>query len=139
MHTQAIIRSRCFPTDLENMAFITPTGMYCYNVMPFVLKNVRATYQRMMSCIFETLLGKSMEAYIEDMLVKSKSREDHLSHLRQAFQLMRLHHLRLNPDKCAFRVESGNFLGFLVSRRGTKMAPDQTKAIIQMQSLVTKK
>ena len=56
-----------------------------------------------------------MEAYIDDMVVKSKSREDHLAHLREAFQLMRLHDLRLNVDKYAFGVESGNFLGFLVS------------------------
>ena len=56
-----------------------------------------------------------MEAYIDDMLVKSKSRKDHLAHLREAFQLMRSYCLRLNPDKYAFGVEFGNFLGFLVS------------------------
>ena len=128
-----------FPPDSENMTFITPTGMYCYNVMPFGLKNVEATYQYMMSCIFEPLLGKSMEAYIDDMLIKLKSREDHLAHLRQAFQLMRLHHLLLNLYKCSFGVESRNFLGFLVSRGEIEMAPDQARAIIQMQPLVTKK
>ena len=56
-----------------------------------------------------------MEVYIDDMLVKSKSREDHLAHLREAFQLMRTHHLRLKPDKCVFGVGSENFLEFLVS------------------------
>ena len=80
-----------------------------------------------------------MEAYIDDMLVKSKSREDHLSHLRDAFQLMWLYHLRLNPGKCSFGVGYGNFLGFLVSQRGSEMALDQVKAIDKMKPLVTKK
>ena len=107
--------------------------------MPFGLKNAEVTYQRMMSRIFEPLLGKSMEAYIDNMLVKSKSRENHFTHLQEVFQLMRLHHLRLNPDKCAFRVESGNFLKFLVSRRGIEMALNQFKVIVQMPPHKTKK
>ena len=75
----------------------------------------------MMSRIFEPLLGKNMEAYIDDRLVKSKSREDHLAHLREAFQLMRSHCLRLNPNKCTFGVRSRNFLGFSVIQRGIEM------------------
>ena len=62
-----------FTPDLENTTFITSTRMYCYNVIPFVLKNARAPYQRMMSRIFEPLLGKTMEAYIDDMLVKLRT------------------------------------------------------------------
>ena len=70
-----------YPPDSANMAFITSIEMYCYNVMPFGLKNAEATYQLMMSHIFEPLLGRTMEAYIDDMLVNSKSREDHIAHL----------------------------------------------------------
>ena len=92
--------------------------------MSFGLKNVGMTCQRIMSFIFEPILGKSMESYIDDMMVKSQLHEDHLTHLRVAFQLMRLHHLRSNLDKWAFRVESRNFLRFLVSIRGIEMAPD---------------
>ena len=80
-----------------------------------------------------------MEAYIDDMLVISKSREYHIDHLRGPFQLMRLHRLHLNPDKCAFRVGSGNFLGFLVSQSGIEMALKQVKAIEQMQPPIAKK
>ena len=69
----------------------------------------------MMSSIFEPLLGKTMEVYIDDMLVKLRLWRDHLVHLREAFELMRRHQLRLNPGKCVFRVGFGNFLGFLVS------------------------
>ena len=64
-----------------------------------------------------------MKAYIDDILVKSKSRRDHLDNLQEVFYLMRQHRLRLNPAKCAFRVSLGNFLGFLVSQRGIEMAP----------------
>ena len=62
-----------YPPDSENMTFITPIGMYCYSVMPFGSKNAEATYQRMMSRVFEPLLGRTMEAYIDDMMVISKS------------------------------------------------------------------
>ena len=93
----------------------------------------------MMSHIFEPLFGRTMEAYIDDMLVKSRSREDHLDQLRDAFQLMRVHCLRLNPEKCAFGVGSRNFLGFLISQREIEMAPSQVQAIGKMQPPITKK
>ena len=80
-----------YPLDLANTTFITPTWMYCYNVMPFDLKNAEASFRCMTSCIFEPLLVKTMKAYIDDMLIKSKSREVHIAHLRGAFKLMRLH------------------------------------------------
>ena len=76
----------------------------------------------MISRLFEPLLGRTMEAYIDNMLVKLKSRENHIAHLREVFQLMMLHRLRLNPYKCAFGVRFGNFLRFLVSQRGIEMA-----------------
>ena len=93
--------------------------------MSFNSKNAGATYQCMMFGMFGPLLGKTIEVYIDDVLVKSKSRSNHLAYLREAFQLMRLHHLRLNPDKCAFGVKFEKFLGFLVSKRGIEMVPEQ--------------
>ena len=77
-----------------------------YILLFLIKKNAEVTYQRMMSRIFEPLLEKTLQAYIDDMLVKSISHDDHLAHLRQAFHLMRLHQLRLNLDKCAFGIES---------------------------------
>ena len=70
-----------YPLDAEKTTFITPHGLYCYNVMPFGLKNVGATYQRLVTKIFRPLIGESMEIYIDDMLVKSKKRDDHTRHL----------------------------------------------------------
>ena len=111
-----------YPPDEPKTAFITPYDMYCYKVMSFGLKNVGVTYQRMMSRVFEPLLGKTMEVYIDDILVKSRPRKDHLAHLREAFCLLWQYQLRLNLAKCAFAVSSSNFLGFLVFQRGIEMA-----------------
>ena len=104
-----------FSLNLSSTTFIMPTGMYFYNLMSFGIKNVRATNQCMMSHMLEIMLGKTMEVYIDDMLVKLKSRDNHLAHMQETFQLMRQHHLRLNLNKCTFGVESKKFLSFLVS------------------------
>ena len=97
--------------DVEKTVFITSRGLYCYNVMPFGLKNARATYQRLVARIFQLLIGKTMEVYIDDMLVNSKERPDHMKRLRETFEVLRGHDMKLNPLKCAFRVNSGKFFG----------------------------
>ncbi|RVX11738.1 Transposon Ty3-I Gag-Pol polyprotein [Vitis vinifera] len=71
------------PDDEEKTAFITPHGLYCYKVMPFGLKNAGATYQRLMTKIFKPLIGRSVEVYIDDIVVKSKTREQHILHLQE--------------------------------------------------------
>ena len=76
------------PPDVEKTTFITPHGLYCYKVMPFGLKNVGATYHRLVNKIFGPLLGETMEVYINDMLVKSKERFNHTKHLQEAFKLL---------------------------------------------------
>ena len=83
--------------------------------MSFGLKNVGATYQRLVTKMFRPLLGKTMEVYIDDMLVKSKERPDHATHLQEAFELLRAYDMKLNPSKCAFGVSAGRFLGFMVT------------------------
>ena len=70
-----------YPPDAEKTSFITPHGLYYYDVMPFGLKNVGATYQRLVTKMFQPLLGKIMEVYIDDMLIKSKEQPDHATHL----------------------------------------------------------
>ena len=93
--------------DVEKISFITPHGLYCYNVMPFGLKNVGATNQRLVTKMFRPLLRSTMEVYIDDMLVKSKQRPDHAANLQQTFDLLRKYGMKLNPLKCAFRVSAG--------------------------------
>ena len=83
--------------------------------MLFGLKNARSTYQRMMTKIFEPQLGKNIEVYIDDMVVKSKDVSDHVDDLRNIFGTLREHKLRLNASKCSFGVGSGKFLGYMVT------------------------
>ena len=83
--------------------------------MPFGLKNVGATYQRLVTKMFIPLLGKTMEVYIDDMLVKSKERPNHAAHLQEAFKLLMAYGMKLNPSKCAFGVSAGRFLSFMVT------------------------
>nr|CAN69893.1 hypothetical protein VITISV_005621 [Vitis vinifera] len=73
------------PTDEEKTAFITPHDLYCYRVMPFGLKNAGATYQRLMTKIFKPLIGHTVEVYIDDIMVKNKTREEHVLHLQEVF------------------------------------------------------
>ena len=117
--------------DAEKTSFITPHGLYCYNVMPFGLKNAGATYQRLVMKMFHPLLGSTMEVYIDDMLVKSKQRSDHVAHLQQTFDLLRKCDMKLNPLKCAFGVSTGRFLGFMVTQRRIEANPTQLRAILQ--------
>ena len=125
--------------DAENTSFITPHGLYRYNVMPFGLKNAGATYQRLVTKMFRPLLGNTMEVYIDDMLVKSKQCPDHATHLQQAFDLLREYGMKLNPLKCAFGVSAGRFLGFMVTQRGIEANPAQLKAILKSPALSSKK
>ena len=104
------------PEDEERTAFITERGLYCYKVMPFGLKNTGATYQRLVNKIFQDQIGRNMEVYVDDMLVKSVEAEEHIKDLQEAFGTLRKYQMKLNPTKCAFGVASGKFLGFMVTQ-----------------------
>ena len=92
------------PPDVEKTTFITLHGLYCYNVMPFGLKNAGATYQRLVTKIFRLPMGKTMKVYIDDMLVKSKESLDHTKHLQETFELLCMYNMKLNPQNV--RLES---------------------------------
>ena len=98
-----------------------------------------ATYQRLVTKMFRSLLGSTMEVYIDDMLVKSKQRPDHAAHLQQTFNLLREYGMKLNPLKCAFGVSANLFLGFMVTQRGIEDNPAPLKAILQSSALNSKK
>ena len=105
---------------------------------PF-FKNVGATYQRAMNAIFHDMLGHHMEIYIDDIVVKSKKVVKHVNHLRNSFETMRLHQLKLNPLKCAFGVQAEIFLGFLVHQRGVEVDQNKAKAVISAKTPQNKK
>ena len=120
--------------DQEKTVFITPIGNYHYKVMSFGLKNAGFTYQRMMTKMFKPQLGRSIEVYIDDVIVKSKVVSEHVEDLTNIFGILRKHKLRLNASKCSFGVGSGKFLGYMVTHRGIEVNPDQIKAINDLQT-----
>ena len=101
--------------DQEKTTFITSQGLYCYKVMPFGLKNAGATYQRLVNKMFKKQIGRNMEVYVDDMLVKSKEELTHLNDLRETFAMLKQYQMKLNPGKCVFGVVSRKVLGFTVS------------------------
>ena len=103
------------PDNQEKTSFVTRQGTYCYRVMPFGLKNVGATYQRLVNRMFQKQIGASMEVYIDDMLVKSTTVELHIAHLVETFLILKEYNMKLNPAKCAFGVSAEKFLGFIVN------------------------
>ena len=110
--------------DQESTNFVTPLGNYHYKVMPFGLKNAGATYQRMMTRMFEPQLGKNIEIYIDDMVVKSRVESKHINNLGNIFDILRKHKLRLNASKCFFGVGSDKFLGYMVAHHGIEVNPN---------------
>ena len=98
-----------YELDEERTSFIMDQGLYCYKAMPFGLKNVGATYHRLVNGMFKDLIGKSMKVYVDDMLVKSKTVGDHIEHLNQMFNILQKHWMKLNLLKCAFGSSQTNF------------------------------
>ena len=118
--------------DQEKTSFVTSQGLFCYKVIPFGLKNAGATYQRLVNHMFRPQIGRNVEVYVDDMLVKSQDEEIHLDDLQETFDTLRQYNMKLNPSKCAFGVSSGKFLGFMVSHRGIEANPDKIRAILDM-------
>ncbi|KAK1628906.1 hypothetical protein QYE76_003221 [Lolium multiflorum] len=129
------------PEDIHKTAFRVPgsVGLFEYVVMTFGLKNAGATYQRAMNYIFHDLIGKLVEIYIDDVVVKSVATDGHLEDLRRVLDRTRKFGLRMNPKKCAFGVTAGQFLGFLVHERGIEIGLKSQEAVRTMKPPTTKK
>ena len=125
--------------DAEKMAFITPWGVYHYRVMPFGLKNAGATYKRAMTTILHDMIHKEIEVYVDDVIIKSREKTNHLTHLRKFFECSRRYNLKLNPSKCVFGVPARKLLEFIVSRRGIELDPSKIKAIQELSPPKTRK
>ena len=127
--------------DVHKTAFCCPEAIDIFEwvVMPFDLKNARATYQRAMNLIFHDFIGQCIEVYINDKVVKSADFQNYLANLEQAFLLMRKHSLKMNPAKCAFRVSAGNFLSFLVHQKGIEANKNKVKAVLEARPQTNKK
>jgi hypothetical protein len=127
------------PKDAEKTAFRTPIGNFYYTVILFGLKNAGATYQRTITTMFHDMMHCEIEDYVDDIVVKSKTREDHFGILKKVFERCRLYKLKMNPLKCAFGVSAGEFLGFLVHQRGIDVDPARASVIATMKPPTTHK
>jgi len=119
-------------SDQLATSFITPFGMFCYVTMLFGLKNAGATYQRCMLQVFGDLIGRTVEAYVDDIVVKSRKASNLVADLDKTFQCLRAKGIKLNPEKCIFGVPRGMLLGFIVSDRGIEANPKKISAIMDM-------
>ncbi|KAK1670885.1 hypothetical protein QYE76_059044 [Lolium multiflorum] len=119
--------------DQELTAFITPHGVFCYNVMNFGLKNAWATYQRCMQACLGEQIGRNIEVYIDDIVVKTKHTTTLIDDLRETFDNLDKYQIKLNPKKCFFGVPGGQVLGYCISARGIEANPLKIKAILDME------
>jgi hypothetical protein len=118
--------------DKASTSFIMAFGTYCFIRMLEGLKNVGSTFSRLTKMVLESQIGRNIFTYVDDIVVASKNKEDHLANLAETFANMREARLRLNPEKCVFRVHQGKILGYLVSHREIEANPTKIQAIINM-------
>ena len=114
--------------DQEKMTFNANEGLYCYRAIPFELKNTRATYQRLVNKVFTYKIGRTIEVYVDDMMVKNSTMEQHIRDLLDTFVALRLYNMKLNLEKCTFEVEERKFLGFI----GFVSNPEKIQVILDM-------
>jgi hypothetical protein len=125
--------------DEEKTAFIMPFGIFCYTKMTFELKNGGAIYQKCVHTVLESQIGRNVEGYIDDIVVKSKKCGDLLHDLKESFDNLRKFKMMLNHKKCIFDMSSGKLLGYMVSSRGIDVNPKKVEAIENLQPPRTKK
>jgi hypothetical protein len=125
--------------DEEKTMFITPFGILCYTKMAFGLKNGGAIYQKCVHMVLEGQIRWNVEAYIDDIVVKSEKRGDLLDDLKETFDNLCKFNMMLNTKKCIFCVSSGKLLGYMVSSRGIDANPKNEEAIEKLQPLQTRK
>jgi hypothetical protein len=126
-------------SDQDKTTFITPHDIYCYTTMTFGLKNAGATYQKAIQKCLESQIGKNVEAYVDDVVVKTTNEDDLIADLAQTFANLRHYRWKLNPEKCVFGVPSGKLLGFVVSHRGIEANATKVEAIHRMNRPTKKK
>ncbi|GJW19406.1 reverse transcriptase domain-containing protein [Tanacetum coccineum] len=123
--------------DEEKTAFITNQGIFCYTKMPFGLRNAGATYQRLVDKAFHGQIGRNLEVYVDDLVIKSRTEDEIVRDIEETFKTLRKINMKLNPKKCTFGVEEGMFLGYQVNTKGIKICPDKMKEHITKLPMLT--
>jgi len=120
------------PNNEEITGFITDQGIFCYQAMPFDLKNIGVTSQQIMNKVFNNQIGQNIEAYIDSMLVKNMNFKKYLQDLKEVFSILHKYQIKLNPTKYAFVIKGGNFLSFLVRTKEIEPNPKKIQVIMNM-------
>ncbi|GJX66762.1 reverse transcriptase domain-containing protein [Tanacetum coccineum] len=120
--------------DEEKIAFITSQGIFCYTKMPFGLRNAGATYQHLVDKAFHKYIGRNLEVYVDDIVIKSRTKDEIVRDIEETFKTLREINMKLNPKKCTFRVEEGMFLGYNINTKGMKVCPDKVDAVLSLLS-----
>ncbi|GJT14011.1 reverse transcriptase domain-containing protein [Tanacetum coccineum] len=120
--------------DEEKTAFITSQGIFCYSKMPFGLKNVGSTYQRLVDKAFQKQIGRNLEVYVDDLVIKSRTEEEVIRDITETFKTLRQINMKLNPKKCTFGMQEGMFLGYKVSTNGLRACPEKADAFLSVPS-----
>jgi hypothetical protein len=119
--------------DADKTTFITPHGVYCYMTMPFSMKNAGATYQRCMQACLKEQIGRNVEVYVDDIVIKTSKEGNFLDDVHETFANLDRYSIKLNPKKFSFGVPTGQLLGYLISESGIKGNLEIIRAIINMQ------
>ncbi|MGH2639958.1 MAG: reverse transcriptase domain-containing protein, partial [Rhabdochlamydiaceae bacterium] len=127
---------RIHPDDIQKTAFRTRYGHYEFLVLPFGLTNAPATFMHLMQSIFAPHLDAFVIIFLDDILIFSKTLEEHEIHVRKVLELLRQHKLYAKKSKCAFFKTSLSFLGHVVSAEGVSMEADKVKAIVEWPELI---
>ncbi|GJR02200.1 reverse transcriptase domain-containing protein [Tanacetum coccineum] len=120
--------------DEEKTVFITSQGIFCYTKMPFGLRNAGATYQRLVDKAFHKQIGRNLEVYVDDLVIKSRMEDEIVRDIKETFKTLREINMKLNPKKCTFGVEEGMFLGYKVNTKGLKVCPDKVDVVLSLPS-----
>ncbi|GJX53502.1 reverse transcriptase domain-containing protein [Tanacetum coccineum] len=120
--------------DEEKTAFITSQGIFCYTKMPFGLRNAGATYQRLVDKALHKQIGRNLEVYVDDLVIKSRTEDEIVREIEETFKPLREINMKLNPKKCIFGVEEGMFLGYKVNSKGLKVCPDKVDVVLSLPS-----
>ncbi|GKA49131.1 reverse transcriptase domain-containing protein [Tanacetum coccineum] len=118
----------------EKTAFITSQGIFCYSKMPFGLKNAGATYQRLVDKASQKQIGRNLEVYVDDLVIKSRTDQEVIRDVEETFKTLREINMKLNPKKCTFGMREGMFLGYKVNVDGLKVCLDKVEAVLNLSS-----
>ncbi|GJX96013.1 reverse transcriptase domain-containing protein [Tanacetum coccineum] len=119
--------------DEEKTTFITSQGIFCYTKRPFGLRNAEATYQRLVDKAFYKQIGKNLEVYVDDLVIKSRTEDEIVRDIEETFKTLREINMKLNPKKCTFRVEEWMFLGYKVNTRELKLIAELPMLVTPME------